>query len=782
MWRIAALLLFVGTGCRSDQDPKVDVGELDTEQQDTGPVDSADETGTDTDTGVMDTGEPGPVDLDGDGYSEEIDCDDLDADTWPGAPERCDGVDNDCDGEVDEDLVGTWYEDADSDGHGNAASSVAACDPPSGFVANTTDCDDTRPNVSPVAAEVCDGLDNDCDGSVDNDALDAATWFADGDGDGFGDVSASQAACAAPGGHVADDTDCDDASAAVHPGATESCDGIDNNCDGWVDDDDPAVADAGTWYLDFDGDGYGTGSFPVSACSQPPSYSANTEDCDDTDAAIHPAATEVCDSVDNDCDGTIDESDSADATTWYADADGDGYGNAAAPLAACDSPSGHVLDSSDCDDTQAEVFPGRGESYDGLDNDCDGAVDEDLWMGSGMDGPLSVTGTTDLSVDASGSRAQADAISFGVIALSGDSVGVDQAIVGIAPGDEVLVINLQGTSAAHGGVGTYEFGTVGSVVVTTITLVDPLSETFGETDNSDLSGQTIRVQRVPHYSDVTVASTGTLTTSSWSGVGGGVLAFRASGTALVESGGRIAVDEAGYAGGATGTGYNCDAYQGESYAGEGGGEGDGACASYNENWGWYDPNFGGGGAHICGAGGAYGVGATDSDSWTGGSATPAYAGLSYGDADLATLFFGSGGGGVWNGGASCTGSGPGPGGGGGGILYIGAHTLQTDGAAAITSMGGSSDACATGSYTYGAGGGAGGSVFLQAESASLFADSVQATGGLGNSSNLRVGGDGGQGRVRIDCTTCNGFAHGGTDADTALVDAASPDPGHSVSP
>ena len=100
------------------------------------------------------------------------------------------------------------------------------------------------------------------------------------------------------------------------------------------------------------------------------------DDCDDTNAAINPDATEVCDGVDNDCDGTVDQ-DAADASTWYADADGDSFGNAEDSLTACEAPSGYVIDNTDCNDAEALVFPGGEEACDGLDNDCSGETDEE---------------------------------------------------------------------------------------------------------------------------------------------------------------------------------------------------------------------------------------------------------------------------------------------------------------------------------------------------------------------------------------------------------------------
>ncbi|HND33989.1 MAG TPA: MopE-related protein, partial [Myxococcota bacterium] len=80
------------------------------------------------------------------------------------------------------------------------------------------------------------------------------TWHADGDADGFGELSSSQLSCTQPPGFVADATDCDDGAAAAFPGAPETCDGLDNNCDGTIDE--SSAIDAGIWYADGDGDGF----------------------------------------------------------------------------------------------------------------------------------------------------------------------------------------------------------------------------------------------------------------------------------------------------------------------------------------------------------------------------------------------------------------------------------------------------------------------------------------------------------------------------------------------
>jgi Putative metal-binding motif len=442
----------------------------------------------------------------------------------------------------------------------------------------------------------------------------------------------------------------------------------------------------------------------------------------------------------------------------------------------------------DCDDADAAVNPGATEvcgglddDCDGLDNDCDGSTDEDLWIGDGSDGALAVTGTTNLNSDASGGRTAADAVSYSVSAISGDTLTVGRRVSGLVAGDEVLLINLQGSDSAFAAVGTYEFASVASISGTTITLSATVSGTYGEKSNTDLSDQVVMVQRVPHYTDVSVAAGATLTVDAWDGSTGGVLAFRASGEVHVADGGLIDVAGLGFSGGETGSDWNYDAFQGESYAGEG--VGDEYGGPYNEAIGGYFANEGGGGANVTGAGGGYGSGGEDADAWYPGVYTAPAGGDTYGDVDLDSMFLGSGGGGVWNGGTDSTGEDPGAGGAGGGILYIGAATLTVDGEAGVSAAGASTDHWAYGSWTYGAGGGAGGSIWLLADALDLAAGAVDGGGGAGRTDAVeRDGGAGGDGRIRADATTVGGAALGSSTANTALEDACTPDPGSSQAP
>jgi hypothetical protein len=366
-------------------------------------------------------GSVGYADADGDGFAACEECNDGDGAINGGATEACDGVDNNCDGTIDEaGATGetTWYADTDGDTFGDPSVSVVSCTAPAGYVADSTDCDDTLASFHPGAdesdctdpndyncdgsvgyadadgdgtaacedcddlnaeaypggVEVCDGADNNCDSNTDEaSALDASVWYADSDSDSYGDSAVTVNACAMPAGFVADDTDCDDARSGDYPGADESCDSHDNDCDGTVDED---AVDANFYYYDADGDTYGDASVYEQACSAPSGYVDNADDCDVTSATINPAATESCDGVDNNCDGSIDEAGAIGETTWYLDADADSYGNPAVSVYSC-QPDGYVDNADDCDDTESTTAPGVEDTCDGVDNDCDGTTDED---------------------------------------------------------------------------------------------------------------------------------------------------------------------------------------------------------------------------------------------------------------------------------------------------------------------------------------------------------------------------------------------------------------------
>ena len=293
-------------------------------------------------------------DADGDGFRAPEDCNDESAAINPDAAELCDAVDNNCDGNVDEGVTTPFFLDSDADGYGNPEIVLDACNQPDDYVENDEDCDDTNPEIRPGATEYCDqDIDYNCDGSV---------GYVDNDGDGV-------AAC----------QDCDDNDATISPLQPEICDGIDNDCDQAIDiDADPTLAE--TWYFDGDQDGFGIEETDdgtpttVRACDPPAGYTGTPGDCNDAEATAFPGGFETCDGLDNDCDGTVDGPDAEGAITVWPDVDGDGFGDVdGVPTADCDGFGGYVADNTDCDDTTDRVNPGEDEvCNDGFDNNCDG--------------------------------------------------------------------------------------------------------------------------------------------------------------------------------------------------------------------------------------------------------------------------------------------------------------------------------------------------------------------------------------------------------------------------
>lgn len=367
------------------------------------PTDDSGDDGKDTSDSATDTDDSATdtsclmawfADADGDGFGnpdvvesaceqpegyvvDNTDCDDKSAAVNPSADEDCArGTDLNCDGDPELDATdkGMYYADTDGDTYGDVSVSEARCDLLAGMVLDATDCDDTDATVYPGAPEACDEVDSDCDGATDDaDATDILTFYADTDGDTFGDVSVSTTGCAAPEGYVEDATDCDDADEFAYPGADEHCNGADDDCDGVVDNN---AVDPGSWFFDGDLDGFGDAAVALTECAAPAGYLADNTDCDDARADIYPGALDACDGEDRDCDGAVDEGDSTDAPTWYADLDGDTFGDSASTTTACEVPAGYVAESTDCDDADATASPAGTEVCGGGDENCDGYTDE----------------------------------------------------------------------------------------------------------------------------------------------------------------------------------------------------------------------------------------------------------------------------------------------------------------------------------------------------------------------------------------------------------------------
>ncbi len=289
----------------------------------------------------------------------------------------------------------TYFVDADADGHGAAAGvGVEACDAPAGYVTSHDDCDDAAASRHPGAPELCDAadVDEDCDGAADDTDSGAegkTIAFADVDGDGHGDANDTGAAyCDPPAGMVAVADDCDDAAAAVHPGAVEVCDvlDVDEDCENGADEGDVFVEGKTLYWPDDDHDTFGNEHVAgVSYCDAPAHFVTDHTDCDDALAGVNPSATEVCDggSRDEDCNGLGDEADPAvtGLVDVFLDADDDGYGAAgSAPIGQKCLPGLHEsINDDDCDDDNSpDVNPGQAERCDpaDIDEDCDGAADD----------------------------------------------------------------------------------------------------------------------------------------------------------------------------------------------------------------------------------------------------------------------------------------------------------------------------------------------------------------------------------------------------------------------
>ena len=260
-----------------------------------------------------------------------------------------------------------WCYDPDGDGFGGATA-LYTCIAPANFVSVGGDCNDTNASIHPGMVEVCNTIDDNCNGLTDEGF--------DLDNDGFTSCQG----------------DCNDANALVYPGALELCNGTDEDCDNLIDegfdqDNDGFTVCAG----DCDDNNANVNPNQQEICNNiddncngltdegfdmdNDGFTTCEGDCDDFNNAVYPGATEVCNNIDDDCDGSTDE---GLLTTYYLDADGDGFGLETSTVQACELPTGYANVSGDCNDNNGAVNPNATEICgNGIDDDCDGTFEGD---------------------------------------------------------------------------------------------------------------------------------------------------------------------------------------------------------------------------------------------------------------------------------------------------------------------------------------------------------------------------------------------------------------------
>ncbi|MEN9394377.1 MAG: hypothetical protein RL362_598, partial [Bacteroidota bacterium] len=331
--------------------------------------------------------------------------------------------------------LNTYFQDIDNDGYGNVELTADACIAPNGYVSNFDDCDDNNADLNAGAIEICNGIDDNCDGESDEYVMN--TYYLDADQDGFGNLNEMMMSCDLPAGYVinSDDCDdnlilyadfdmdgfggsnldacglehsddCDDLSNLINPDGLEVCNEVDDNCDGSIDENVQS-----TFYADLDLDGYGNLDSPIYACSVSNGVVDNGDDCDDNNASIYPTAAEICNLIDDNCNFEVDEfvqvsfyqdldadgfgnanemilscyategyvannEDCDDGVVTYADLDLDGYGNLDSPIYACSVSNGVVDSGDDCDDNNASIYPTAAEICNLIDDNCNFEVDE----------------------------------------------------------------------------------------------------------------------------------------------------------------------------------------------------------------------------------------------------------------------------------------------------------------------------------------------------------------------------------------------------------------------
>ena len=276
------------------------------------------------------------------------------------APETCNAMDDNCDGQTDEGLGGG--EPCSISNTFGSCTGSTVCN------GGAVSCVGPEP-----AAEVCNGKDDDCDGKTDEDSIDL-------DLDGIADCVDDDI----DGDKIPNANDCAPNDASIAPGLPESCNGKDDDCDGQIDE--VGATGCTVAYADVDKDGYGDGAKQACVCGSDPNFpTTKAGDCNDIIATIHPDASEACDGGDNDCDGQTDEGFSLGAACDSG-------------VGACKS-FGQMVCSPDGKSVVCSAGAQQGgvESCNGKDDDCNGQTDEGFGVGSPCvagKGVCAVSGTT----------------------------------------------------------------------------------------------------------------------------------------------------------------------------------------------------------------------------------------------------------------------------------------------------------------------------------------------------------------------------------------------------
>jgi len=598
---------------------------------------------------------------------------------------------------------------------GDRCNGTLMCDVPAGKCVDAPD--------SAITCALPDGVDSQCNAPTCAPDTGACGYEAAREGEGCDDADGCTASdlCGAGtcGGTPIDGCECDD---------DDDCGTLEDGdlCNGTLVCD---VLGGGKCIVDY---------LTVISCALPPhvSPSCSAPVCAaDTGACSFETTSEAgCCGDDSDGDGVVDAADncvSAGNADQY-DSDGDGAGDPCdafpdEPGEHRDSDGDGVGDGADCrpwdPGVDAPSCDGRACGPDGCGGVCGECGTAAYCTVDGqceavnVQPAATVTGVVELdAISLDPDRAEPDMIAWPVAALDESAVtlGTD-AVVGLAPGDEVLLLNVQGTTSDHERVGTAGLYVVADVVGGEVTLSEPIRERYATPGNGDLTGQRVNLIRVPRYAELVVSAGATVTASAWNGTKGGVLAFSVAGQLTLEEGAAVSMASRGYRGGA----YGPKSVLAPS-SGSWGAPGEGVGGPTSSRTYVANVNGGGGGRTYWDGTGDWGdPGAAGSNRTKGAGYSSSQAGARVGWRHALQLLMGGGGGGGGADGKLPRGSDEYngvSGRAGGGVVFVQADALANDGL--FRADGGASySQCVPGSTSHEAGGGgagAGGTVFLAA--------------------------------------------------------------------